>query len=302
MKKVLLAFSGLLLILQLNAQTELLTLAENKLQGPVRSVATNVNWLVEKFGEWETASVYWNETAEFSKAGLLISSSKEESKFKTKNKFSYNKKNQLAQWKEVFGKEKEKEKQYVRKYVYDANGRETELNFYGDDGELSWKEKKHYNEDGLLEEVFLYGGGGSLITHSVYTYNDSKRLQSVTAKNLKKETTRLSEYEYDGDGNRTGEETYDRNSNTKKTFVWVYENGVRVSETKTTIGSNGKRTEQIGFNKDGHETSLSDLDNYNRRTVYTYDSHNNWVTATFTFKNYEGKNAGYRMVREIDYY
>jgi hypothetical protein len=302
MKKSLLAFPGLLLILQLNAQTGLLTLAENKLHGPVRSVATNVNWLVEKFGEWETASVYWNETAEFNKAGLLTSSSKEESTFRSKNSFSYNKKNQLAQWKEVFGKQKEKQKQYVRKYVYDANGREIELNFYGDDGGLSWKEKKHYHEDGSLKEVFLYGGEGSLITHSVYTYNDSEKLQSVTAKNSKKETVRLSEYEYDEDGNRTGEVTYDKNSNTMKTFVWVYENGARVSETKTTTGSNGKRAEQIEFNKEGNETSLSNLDNYHRKTVYTYDSRNNWITATFTFKNYEGKKTGYRMVREINYF
>ena len=160
MKKIFLAFSGLILILQLKAQTELLTLADNKLHGPVRSVATNVNWLVEKFGEWETAEVRWNETAEFNKAGLLTSSYKWEVKYEIKNNFSYNRKNQLDQWKETFGKENEKKKQYIKKYVYDANGRQIELKFYGDEGDLSWMEKRHYNVDGSLKEIFKYGGEG----------------------------------------------------------------------------------------------------------------------------------------------
>lgn len=302
MKKLLLAFSGIVLTVQLNAQTELLTLAENKLHGPVRSVATNSNILEEKFGEWETGSVRWTETAEFNKEGLLTSSSRKESKFETSLHFSYNKKSQLTQWKKVYGQEKKKDKQSVRKYVYDDKGREIVLDFYGDDGALSWKEKKNYNENGLLKEVFTYNGDGTLALHSVYAYDNLKRLQSVTQKNSKKDIVKTTEFEYDEDGNRTGETTYDKFSNTKANTVWVYKNGIQLSETKTTTNSTRKRSEQREFNKAGYEISYSDLDNFSNKTVYTYDSHNNWITATVTFKNFERKNAGYRTVREIKYY
>jgi hypothetical protein len=302
MNKIFLVLLAFFPILQVNAQTDLLTLAENKLHGPVRSVVTNVHWLVEKFGDWENASEYWKETAEFNKAGLLTASSKNESKFESSNSFSYNKKNQLTQWKDVFGKEGEKKKHYVRKYVYDANGKETEVNFYGEDGDLLWKEKKFYREDGLLKEIFTYSGDGDLITHTAYTYNDSKTLQSIIQKNSKKETVKTNEFEYDGKGNRVKEVTYDSYTKIKKIFIWTYDNGIRATQKTTIIDSKRERNEFFTFNKYGNEISLSDLEKYKRETVYTYDSHDNWITATFSFKNYEGKESRYRIVREIKYY
>lgn len=290
-------------LLQTHAQTELLTLAENKLHGPVKSVVTKAHWMKEMFGELEPSGFYFAESLSFNKEGFVTFSSREENNgYKTEYNFKYDRNNRLTQKNWEYGKAKEKKK-YNWKLVYDAQGLQTETNTYGDKGELASKQKMKYRDDGQLKQVINYNSDGNVNVRIEYAYNDNNLLTTITTYNREDKVIKKVESAYDSDGHKVNEETKEfiGKYGTDIWYAWRYLDGKKVVESKITVNDNKKRQYSKTFDEWGNVIKEVEASGTIITTVYTFDSNNNWITATSSWKGFDGP-VNYRKVREIKYY
>jgi hypothetical protein len=290
-------------LLQTHAQTELLTIAENKLNGPVKSAVTKAHWMKEMFGELEPSSFYFSESLSFNKDGLTTLSTREENNgYKIEYNFKYDRDNRLIQKNQEYGKEKEKKK-YTWKFVYDAQGRQTETNTYGDKNELASKQKMKFRDDGKLREAVNYNSDGDVNVRIEYIYNDKNLLTAVTTYNREEKVIKKAESAYDSDGNKTNEEIKEfvGKYGTDIWYAWRYIGGKKIVEVKMTLNDNKKRQYSKTFDEWGNVIKEVEASGTIITTVYTFDSNNNWITATSSWKGIDGP-VNYRKVREIKYY
>ncbi|MCG2614579.1 hypothetical protein LZZ85_09815 [Terrimonas sp. NA20] len=298
----LIAFSFLLL-LHMQAQTELLTIAENNLKGSVKSATIKAHWMKEMFGELEPDGFYFGESCAFNKEGLLTTSTREENfDYGKVYSFRYDKNNRLSVKKSEFGKAKEK-KHYTWKPVYDADGKEIEVNMYDEKDKLNWRQKIKYREDGQIKESVYYDGEGDLSSRLEYIYNSKNQLTSTTSYNKDDKVFRRVTAEYDEQGNKVKEEIkeFAGKYGTDVSYTWEYANGKKIAEFKTTVNDNKVKKYSSEFDQWGNVIREVGASGTVITTVYTFDSYNNWVTATSSWKGFNGP-AVYRKVREIKYY
>ncbi|MET0461861.1 MAG: hypothetical protein ABW007_01850 [Chitinophagaceae bacterium] len=301
--RLFLIISSCLLLLRTQAQTELLTLAENDLKGSVRSATIKAHWMKEMFGELEPQSFYFSESCSFSKEGLLTESVREENfDYKKEYSFKYDKSNKLIFKRSEFGKAKEK-KHYTWKPVYDQQGREIELNMYDEKDKLNSKHKIKYRDDGQPLSSVYYNGDGDVSTRLEYVYNSQHQLISTTSYNRDDKVFRKKTAEYDETGNKIKEEIkeFAGKYGTDVSYSWKYANGKKLSEFKTTVNDNKVKKYSLEFDQWGNVIREVTASGTVITTEYTFDSNNNWITATSSWKGFDGP-AVYRKVREIRYY
>jgi YD repeat-containing protein len=294
---------SVMLLLQTHAQTELLTLAENKFNGPVKSATTKAHWMKEMFGELEIDRLYFNEYFAFNKDGLLTASSKEESNYyKKESSYKYDENNRLIQKKEEYGKEKEK-KHHSWKLVYDAQGRETEQNFFDDKGKFYWKHKLKYQEDGKLKESVYYNGEGDVSVRLEYSYSSPGQLISTKTYNPSGKTIKTITAAYDKEGNKIKEEINEEAGKYSSDITrnWTYSNGRKTRESKRSFSNNTERLTIEEFDQWGNVIKRIEPSGTVLTTTYIFDSYNNWITATCSWEGSNGP-VTYRQVREIKYY
>jgi hypothetical protein len=304
MKKTsLLIAIAFLLILRTHAQTDLLTLAENDLKGAVKSATIKAHWMKEMFGELEPKSFYFGESCSFNKEGLLTESLREENfDYKKEYSFKYDKNNKLIFKRSEFGKEKEK-KHYTWKPVYDQQGREIELNMYDEKDKLNSKHKIKYRDDGQIQSSVYYNGDGDVSARLEYVYNSRDQLISTTSYNRDDKVFRKETAEYDEKGNKIKQEIkeFAGKYGTDILYSWKYTNGKKTSEFKTTVNDSKTKKYSLEFDQWGNVIREVTASGTVITTVYTFDSNNNWITATSSFNGFDGPTV-YRKVREIRYY
>lgn len=292
--------AAILMSITLPAQTEIGTAAGNKLNGPVKSVTTSVNWLKEMFGELEISRPYYKEAMHFDKAGRITGSTWSEDIFERSYRFEYNKKGLLKE--KTYTHKTGKKSQSMRyTFVHDDAGKQTEEDFFSTSGKFAWKKKFHY-EDGNLKQIIHYNedGGKSITEDFVY---EEGHLSKHVFTNSMKEVYKTVVYKYDSSGQLTREDLYEKKGSdyAMTSVVRVVRDGRIVSET-TTISEKGKHKNKVQeFDAWGNVVKLVEVSGTVYTTVYTFDQHNNWITATTSFKGFDGP-AHFRKDRTILYY
>jgi YD repeat-containing protein len=96
----------------------------------------------------------------------------------------------------------------------------TEEIVYNDDGSVSRRTEREYNEQGTLKRETTYDGEGSLVYHSEYSnFGETVKKRYLDGwGNIYWE-----EYEYDNQGNQTKCITYNSDSSVKEWVEYIYE-------------------------------------------------------------------------------
>ncbi|MET0462028.1 MAG: hypothetical protein ABW007_02705, partial [Chitinophagaceae bacterium] len=267
----------LFLSMSVSAQLKKIDRSTNNLLGPVKSVTTVYHRAEEKFGELTKQFIQMTETEEYNKDGFLTSSKLVIGSSTTKTTYKYDKANNLIE-----KKEDENGDVTLLQAIYNADGKEIELNTFDQKGALETKLKKKYNDQGDLITASLYNGDGTLREKETFAYNEKKQLDEKTTYDAKGKEKKMSTYKFSDNGLLLEEIAFTYGE--LISFIYYvnkYDDKGRVILKKKSLpdGESFEDT-KIEYDPYGHITNeFTNADNY-QKDKYTYDNRNNWITTT----------------------
>jgi hypothetical protein len=290
----------LLLALSISATAQLKKIdrSTNNLQGPVKSTTTVYHRAEEKFGELTKQFVQMTETEEYNKEGLLTSSKLVIGSSITKTTYKYDKANNLIEKKEDEGGDIT-----LMQAIYNADGKEVELNTFDNKGVLETKLKKKYDEQGQLITANLYNGDGTLREKETFVYDEQKQLKEKTTSNAKGAEKKMSSYKFNGKGLLLEEIAFTYEE--LISFVYYineYDDKDRVILKKKSLPDN-ENFEDTKIEYDPYGNIINEFtnsENY-QKDKYTYDSRNNWITSLREWYYLKNKRK-YIVERTVKYY
>ncbi|MCG2614580.1 hypothetical protein LZZ85_09820 [Terrimonas sp. NA20] len=296
--KLFIPFLLFLLNMTASAQFKKIDRSTNNLQGAVKSITTVYHRAEEKFGELTKQSIQMTETEEYNKDGLLTFSKLVIGSSTTRTTYKYDKANNLIE-----KKEDEDGEATLVQAIYNADGKEIELNTFDKKGALETKLKKKYNEQGQLITASLYNGDGTLREKETFSYNEKKYLDEKTTSNAKGEEKKMSTYKFSDKGLLLEEITFTYEK--LISFVYYvnkYDDKDRVILKKKSLpdGESFEDT-KIEYDTFGNITNeFTNADNY-QKDKYTYDTRNNWTMSVREWNYFKNKRK-YIIERSIKYY
>lgn len=178
-------------------------------------------------------------------------------------------------------------------YSY-SDGRLTEINEYGADGELKSKQVFEYDKKGNLAEDALYRDGKFFEKHS-YSYDDKGRLLMHTYKNVHWKKNKSWNYFYDDTGKKT--EVFVYTGRKKKKMSWeekhLYgydQSGNLVLDSVVDYPDQFSQKTVYRYDAAGRKTEINNYDNNNSKdwgNTFKYDELGN-ITELGTFENNGG--------------
>lgn len=290
----------LLLLLSSGAFSQLKKIdrSTNNLIGPVKSTTTVYHRAEEKFGDLTKQFVQMTETEEYNKDGLLTSSKLVIGSSVTKTTYKYDRSNNLIE-----KKEDEDGDVTLMQAIYNAEGKETELNTFDKKGALETKLKKKYNEQGQLITASLYNGDGTLREKETFSYDEKKQLKEKSTSNEKGEEKKLSKYKFNEKGLLLEEIAFTYGE--LISFVYYvnkYDDKDRLVLKKKSLPDNQSFEDtKIEYDLQGNVINeFTNAGNY-QKDKYTYDSRNNWITSLREW-SYLKNNRKYIIERTVKYY
>jgi YD repeat-containing protein len=288
----------LFLVISTSAQPKKIDRTTNQLQGAVKSTSTVYFRTKEKFGELVKDFKEMSEVEEYNKDGLLTASEISIGKTSvTKTTYKYDNAGNLIE-----KKEDEDGEVILIQLLYNADGKETEVNTFNGKGALETKLKKKYDERGLLVSAILYNGNGSLREKELFKYNEKKQLSTKDIVDPKGDTTKILEYGYDEEG-RLGIEIQLNQGNeiSMEGAAYTYDSKGRIA-TKTRMPASGDKTTQtLEYDSFGNIIKEFTSTNNYLTDELTYDNRNNWVKMIRTM-HYPLLSRKYIVERTVKYY
>ena len=176
---------------------------------------------------------------------------------------------------------------------FDINGKKTDAEMIGSDGNSLGQTKFIYNPKGLLTEGYFTSAksiGNSKFRaarrdYTQHTYIYDEKGNNIEQNSLNPDGSLLSKsiIKYDDQGKMTEKNDYDGNFNLKSIYNYKYDaKGNKILETQYSEGkfidsTNWKYDETINIMEENHFYSIPKFNrNYNYR--YEFDETGNWIT------------------------